>query len=116
MNIDTLNQLMNVLKDRKNADPEGSYVAGLYQKGARQIAKKIGEEATELVIESVRLEAKPESDKRRARVVSESADLLFHLLILLENHNIPLADILQELARREGVSGLVVKASRPPDR
>lgn len=112
MTSDVLKELCRVLQERKSGDPESSYVAGLYDKGARQIAKKIGEEATELVIDAVRFEAKPESAKRRARVVSESADLLFHLLILLEHQNIPLEDVLAELQGRMGVSGHAEKTAR----
>lgn len=109
---DTLNALIATLKDRKDGDPKKSYVAQLYKKGARKIAKKLGEEATELVIESIRLEDKPTGNKRRTAFMEEAADLLFHYLVLLENHDIDFEDVTTILAGRMGVSGLEEKASR----
>ncbi len=116
VNSDILERMIEVLEARKSADPANSYVAGLYERGTRQIAKKLGEETTELIIDAMRLEHKPESEKRRGRVVSESADVLFHFMILLSHHNIPLNDVLAELDRRAGVSGLEEKAGRPSGR
>ena len=81
-----------------------SYIASLYAKGHLKIAQKVGEEAVETAIAA--------SIKDREGVINESADLLFHLLILLADANIPLAAVLQEMHRREGISGLTEKANR----
>ncbi len=102
--MDTLNRLEQVIAGRCNASPDTSYVAKLNSKGLEKIAQKLGEEATEAVIAAL-------SGSREA-LVGESADLLFHLLVLLGAKDIPLADVLAELDRREGVSGIVEKASR----
>jgi len=102
--MDTLNRLEQVIAERRNASPDTSYVAKLNSKGLEKIAQKLGEEATEAVIAAL-------SGSREA-LVGESADLLFHLLVLLGAKDIPLADVLAELDRREGVSGIVEKASR----
>lgn len=106
-----LDELYDVLQDRKNADPKKSYVAKLYKKGTHQIAKKLGEEATELVIDAVRLENKSKG-RARTRVVAESADLLFHFLILLAHHDIEPSEVFDVLQGRLGISGLEEKASR----
>jgi phosphoribosyl-ATP pyrophosphohydrolase len=98
-----LNQLYRMIREQKSADPERSAVARLYKKGARQIAKKLGEEAVELVIDSLRLEDKPGSESRRRRVVDESADLLFHWLVLMAHHDIKPAEVFDALERRRAV-------------
>jgi len=99
-----LNEIALVLEQRKGADPESSYVAGLYAKGLDTILKKIGEEATETVI------AGKQGD--RDQVVYETADLWFHCLVLLASQNLGPDDVLQELQRRFGLSGLEEKANR----
>jgi phosphoribosyl-ATP pyrophosphohydrolase len=100
----TLEKLAEVIEQRKHADPEGSYVARLYEKGLDAILRKVGEEATETI-----LAAKGESD---TRLVSETADLWFHTLVMLAARGLGPADILAELSRRFGVSGLDEKAAR----
>lgn len=101
---DILLQLARVLEDRKNADPASSYVASLYSKGPGAILKKIGEEATEVVM------AGKSGDKKD--IVHETADLWFHTLVLLTYHGIDAAAVLDELQNRFGRSGLDEKASR----
>jgi phosphoribosyl-ATP pyrophosphohydrolase len=102
---DTLKNLQSIIKERRTADPALSYVAKLFSKGREKIAQKVGEEATETVIAAVSGDP--------AQLTSEAADLLFHLLILLEERGVPFDDVLAELERREGLSGLAEKASRP---
>ena len=105
MNMQTiLEQLIATIESRKAADPESSYVAKLFHKGADSILKKVGEEATEVVIAA--------KDEDREQIVYESADLLFHLMVMLARYDLSLSDVAIELARREGLSGLVEKASR----
>ncbi|PWB57203.1 MAG: phosphoribosyl-ATP diphosphatase [Nitrosomonadales bacterium] len=99
-----LSRLAETLESRKHADPDSSYVAKLYAKGLDTILKKIGEEATETVI------AAKGGDK--SQVVYEMADLWFHSLVLLAQQGLHPDDVLAELARREGLSGLVEKAGR----
>lgn len=101
---DALSALAAVLESRKGGDPETSYVSRLFHKGQDAILKKIGEEATEVVMAS--------KDQAPSRVVSEMADLWFHSLVLLSWHGLQPADVLDELHRRAGVSGLEEKASR----
>lgn len=101
---DILTRLETVLRDRKDADPASSYVASLYAKGSRKIAQKVGEEAVETAM------AVAAGDG--SELVKESADLLFHLLILLQAEGLSLEDVARELARREGISGHAEKASR----
>ncbi|HKK05570.1 MAG TPA: phosphoribosyl-ATP diphosphatase [Gammaproteobacteria bacterium] len=103
---DILRQLAEVLEARKGADPESSYVAGLYAKGLDAILKKIGEEATETVMAA--------KDGDREQIVYETADLWFHSLILLAHEGLAPEDVLEELGRRFGVSGLREKAGRAP--
>jgi phosphoribosyl-ATP pyrophosphohydrolase len=102
---ETLKNLTTIIKERRTADPALSYVAKLFSKGREKIAQKVGEEATETVIAAV--SGSPE------QLTGEAADLLFHLLILLEERGVPFDDVLAELDRREGLSGLAEKASRP---
>ncbi len=101
---DVLARLAQILEDRKGADPNSSYVAGLYAKGLDSILKKIGEEATETVI------AAKGGDNRQ--VVYETADLWFHTLVLLAHQGLKPEDVLQELQRRFGISGVEEKAKR----
>ena len=104
---DALDRLEATIKERRSADPDTSYVAKLTARGRAKIAQKLGEEAVETVIAAM------END--RLGVVAESADLLFHLSLLLADMNVPLADVYAELDRREGVSGLAEKAARPKE-
>jgi phosphoribosyl-ATP pyrophosphohydrolase len=99
-----LDQLAEVLERRKQADPAGSYVASLYAKGLDKILKKIGEEATETVLAA--------KDGERGQVVYETADLWFHTLVMLSHLGISHRDVLAELDRRFGLSGLEEKANR----
>ncbi len=101
---DTLAKLAAVLEQRKQADPDSSYVASLYHKGLDTILKKIGEEATETVIAA--------KDGDRDKIVYETADLWFHCLVLLAQQGLHPADVTRELERRFGLSGLDEKASR----
>jgi len=101
---DTLDKLAKVLEERKQADPDSSYVAGLYGKGLDAILKKIGEEATETVMAA--------KDGVAEKVVYEIADLWFHSMILLAQQGLKPQDVLNELERRFGLSGLEEKASR----
>ena len=104
---DALAKLEATIAARRSADPAASYVAKLSAKGIGQIAQTVGEEATETVIAAL--------SGSREELVGEAADLLFHLLILLAAKEVSLADVLAELERREGVSGIVEKAARKPD-
>ena len=101
---DILSSLDQTIAQRKTADPSTSYVAKLLHKGQDAILKKIGEEATEVVLAS--------KDQDASHLVYEVADLWFHSLVLLSHHGLSSADILQELARREGLSGIAEKAAR----
>lgn len=102
-----LQQLAQVLEERKGADPESSYVAKLYDKGLDGILKKIGEEATETVMAA--------KDGDAEKIIYETADLWFHCMVLLANQGLKPDDVLAELARRFGLSGLEEKASRIKD-
>lgn len=102
--VETLTALVATLRARKNAGDSESYVASLYKKGARKIAQKVGEEAVET--------AMAVAANNDAEIITESADLLFHLMVLLEARGLSLDDVVKELARREGTSGLVEKADR----
>jgi phosphoribosyl-ATP pyrophosphohydrolase len=104
---DILTQLTEVLEQRKKADPDSSYVSGLYHKGLDAILKKVGEEATEAVM------AAKDGDKEK--IVYEVADLWFHTLVLLAKEGLSAEDILQELDRRFGLSGLDEKSQRSSD-
>lgn len=102
--MDTLTRLEATIAQRLTASPETSYVAKLHDKGLAKIAQKVGEEATETVIAALAGD--------EAELVGEAADLLFHLMVLLAEKGVPLADVLAELDRREGLSGLAEKAAR----
>ncbi len=101
---DILRQLAEILEQRKGADPASSYVAGLYERGLDAILKKVGEEATETI-----LAAKGGNSRE---IVLETADLWFHTLIMLAQRGLGPEQVLQELERRFGLSGLEEKASR----
>ena len=99
-----LDRLYLVIDSRKGADPDTSYTARLFSRGRQQIAKKLGEEAVEALIEGIR------GDK--GKLVGESADMLYHLLTLWAAIGVKPNAVWSELARREGLSGIVEKASR----
>ena len=99
-----LDRLYAVIDSRKGADPETSYTARLFARGRQQIAKKLGEEAVEALIEGIR------GDK--PKLVGESADMLYHLLTLWASLGVKPRTVWAELARREGLSGIAEKASR----
>ena len=101
---DILDRLAETLEARKKAAPDSSYVAKLYAKGTDAILKKIGEEATETVMAA--------KDDQPEKIIYEVADLWFHTLVLLAHKGLKPSDVLNELARREGLSGLVEKANR----
>ena len=101
---DILQQLAKVLEERKGADPDSSYVAKLYDKGLDSILKKIGEEATETVMAA--------KDGNKEQIIYETADLWFHTLVMLADQDLSPDDVLAELARRFGLSGLEEKANR----
>lgn len=104
MSNDILQRLTETLRARLQAAPESSYVAKLFSKGEDAVLKKIGEEATEVLL------AAKGGDS--AHLVYETADLWFHCMVLLAQHGLSAEDVLQELARREGVSGIAEKAGR----
>ena len=103
-NAEILVQLTEILEQRKGAEPDSSYVASLYAKGLDAILKKIGEEATETVMAA--------KDGDRDKIVYEVADLWFHTMVLLAEKDLSADDVLNELARRFGVSGHDEKAAR----
>lgn len=102
--MDTLKRLEQTIAARAGASPDSSYVAKLNAKGTATIAQKLGEEATEAVIAAV--------SQSKQELVGEAADVVFHLMVLLQNKGVALDDVLAELDRREGNSGLDEKASR----
>jgi phosphoribosyl-ATP pyrophosphohydrolase len=104
--MDTLARLEATITARLSASPETSYVAQLHARGLPVIARKLGEEAVEAITAALA--------GTREELTSEAADLLFHLLVLLAEKQVPLADVLAELDRREGTSGLDEKAARNP--
>ncbi len=99
-----LDRLAATIAARKGADPETSWTAKLLAKGPETCAGKFGEEAVEAIIEAVRGD--------RGRLTAEAADVLYHLLVMLAARDVTLADVQDELARREGTSGLAEKAAR----
>ncbi len=101
---DVLSRLTKVLEQRKQAEPDSSYVAKLYHKGLDAILKKIGEEATETVMAA--------KDGDKDKIVYEIADLWFHSMVLLTQQGLTAEDVLKELDRRFGLSGIEEKASR----
>lgn len=101
---DTLARLETTIAQRMQGDPSASYVAKLNARGIAKIAQKVGEEGTETVIAALAGD--------HAELVGEAADLIFHLMVLLAARQVPLADVLAELQRREGTSGIAEKAGR----
>ncbi len=104
MTDNVLSELAQTLESRKNASPDSSYVASLYDKGLDEILKKIGEEATEVVIAA--------KSGEKTAIIHETADLWFHTLVMLAQQGLSPDDILSELGRRFGLSGLEEKANR----
>ncbi|MBD3676996.1 MAG: phosphoribosyl-ATP diphosphatase [Rhodobacteraceae bacterium] len=102
--MSALERLAATIAARKGADPESSWTAKLLSKGPEKCAEKFGEEAVEAVIEAVKGD--------RARLTSEAADVLYHLLVMLAAREVTLDEVLAELERREGTSGIEEKASR----
>jgi phosphoribosyl-ATP pyrophosphohydrolase len=100
----SLEKLAATIAGRKGADPETSWTAKLLAKGPEKCAEKFGEEAVEAIIEAVKGD--------RARLTAEAADVLYHLLVMLTARDVTLAEVLAELERREGTSGLAEKAGR----
>ena len=104
-----IDELTDVLEQRKKESADSSYVAALYAGGTNKILEKIGEEATEVIIAGKDAAADPAG---RSELVKEVADLWFHCMVLLAEQNLSANDVLDELGRRFGVSGLTEKASR----
>jgi len=104
---DILQAVYQVIQERKSASADSSYTASLLQKGVDKILKKLGEEATEVVIAG--------KGGKREEIVYETADLFFHALVLLGYYDIPPEEIYAELRRRFGTSGIAEKASRPKE-
>ncbi|WP_370031361.1 phosphoribosyl-ATP diphosphatase [Qipengyuania mesophila] len=102
--MDTLSRLERTIAERRRADPSQSYVASLHAKGLPQIARKLGEEGVEAAIATL--------SGSEAELTGEAADILFHLIVALDARDIRFADVLAELDRREGTSGLEEKAGR----
>ncbi|MBN8630729.1 MAG: phosphoribosyl-ATP diphosphatase [Rhodobacterales bacterium] len=100
----TLERLAATIAARKGADPDSSWTAKLLARGPEKCAEKFGEEAVEAIIEAVKGD--------RARLTSEAADVLYHLLVMLAARDVALDEVLAELERREGTSGLAEKAQR----
>lgn len=100
----TLNDLYATILSRKEADPSSSWTAQLLAKGPEKCAEKFGEEAVEAIIEAVKNDPKG--------LTSEAADVLYHLLVMLAARDVPLSDVLDELARRQSTSGIAEKAAR----
>lgn len=100
----TLDDLATLIASRKEADPDSSWTAKLMSQGVEKCAEKFGEEAVEAIIEAVK------GDKDR--LTSEAADVLYHLLVMLTACDVTLDDVMAELARRQGTSGIAEKASR----
>ena len=112
MDMHILEKLYAVLQERKNSDPADSYVASLYDKGSAKISEKIREEAEETIVEGLRLEKSADDEKIRKALTHESADLIFHWMVLLAHHDINPEDVFAVLEERFGVSGHEEKASR----
>lgn len=100
-----LTRLARTIESRIGQDERKSYAAKLFKRGPEKCAEKFGEEAVEAIIEAVK------GDK--PGLTSEAADVLFHLLVMLQSRDVALSDVMAELARRQGTSGLAEKASRP---
>jgi len=107
MDATVLDQLFKTIESRKGTDPSESYTAKLFSKGRGKIAQKVGEEGVECVIAAL--------SEGNDKLTSESADLFYHLLVLWAEAGVAPEDVWNELAKREGISGLDEKASRPKD-
>ena len=103
--MSTLNDLAETIAQRAKADPDSSWTAKLLAKGPEKCAEKFGEEAVEAIIEAVK--------DNREGLIAESADVLFHLLVMLQSRGVTLHEVLVELEKRQGTSGIAEKASRP---
>ena len=103
-NLQTLADLADAIAKRRGESPDQSYTAKLLSQGVEKCAKKFGEEAVELALASM--------TQDKAHVSAEAADVLYHLLVLLEASQVHLSDVMQELERRKGTSGLAEKAGR----
>ena len=103
--MSTLNNLADTIAQRAKADPDSSWTAKLLAKGPEKCAEKFGEEAVEAIIEAVK--------DNREGLIAESADVLFHLLVMLQSRGVSLDEVLAELEKRQGTSGIAEKASRP---
>lgn len=101
-----LHDLEQVILSRKSADPDSSWTAKLMSKGPEKCAEKFGEEAIEAIIAAVKND--------RENLTYEAADVLYHLLVMLAARDVALEDVLTELARRQGLSGIAEKAARKP--
>ncbi|OYU39796.1 MAG: phosphoribosyl-ATP diphosphatase [Pseudorhodobacter sp. PARRP1] len=102
--MNALQRLSETILARKSADPESSWTAKLLAKGPEKCAEKFGEEAVEAIIEAVKGD--------RAKLTAEAADVVYHLLVMLAARDVSWGDVVAELERREGVSGIAEKASR----
>ncbi|WP_298494575.1 phosphoribosyl-ATP diphosphatase [uncultured Maritimibacter sp.] len=102
--MSALERLAATIEARRGADPDGSWTAKLLSKGPEKCAEKFGEEAVEAIIEAVKGD--------RDKLTSEAADVLYHLLVMLAARDVSLDDVLAELSRREGTSGIAEKAAR----
>ena len=105
---DVLDQLATILAQRRQADPEQSYVASLHNKGLNKILEKVGEEATEVIIAAKDVE----SGGDRSALIGEVADLWFHTMVMLSHLEMDINEVIQCLDSRFGVSGLEEKAAR----
>ena len=102
--MSVLEDLAATIASRKGADPDSSWTAKLFAKGPEKCAEKFGEEAVEAIIAAVKND--------RDNLVYEAADVIYHLLVMLESRDVALGEVLAELARRQGVSGIAEKAGR----
>ena len=100
----TLEKLFDLIESRAQVDPQTSWTAKLLAKGPEKCAEKFGEEAVEAIIEVIKDD--------RIKIVAEAADVLFHLLVMLKSRDVKLADVMEELEKRQGQSGLQEKDSR----
>lgn len=103
--MDILHELETVIASRKGADPDSSWTAKLLSKGPEKCAEKFGEEAIEAIIAAAKND--------RENLTYEAADVLYHMLVMLAARDVALDDVLNELARRQGLSGIAEKAARP---
>ncbi len=107
-----LDQLYDILQQRKNAEGEKSYVASLYEKGSPKIAEKILEEAQEFIDEAFHIHNDRDNEDVQQNLRSEAADLLFHIMVMLSHHDVPPSDVFDILQERFGISGHDEKTNR----